>query len=220
MAKTTKELRYDELFMEYKVLHKIDSSSADERFKQLFEAKVQVCAEKLYGGDVEHPVLHKSLYNNLVSDKRSRFKKVDEYYGYLPDANLRKQLVDLIDTLLPAEYRRKKRTTGDISRPDKAYWMYSEDDIREIESVDTLNKFFNGLATEKSRASEKNMDFLGLDSLEEVRSHFDRLREVGRQHKEALEKPRLSNSLQDKLDKGKSVTLSQAELEELRKLLG
>lgn len=219
MAKTTKELRYDELFMEYKILHKIDSDNADERFKQLFKAKLQRCAEELYGGDVEHPVLHKALYNNLVSDKRSRFKKVDEYYGYLPDANLRKQLVDLIDTLLPAD-KRKKQATRDTNRPDKAYWMYSEEDVKEIESVETLNKFFNGLATEKSRASEKNMDFLGLDSLEEVRSHFDRLREVGRQHKEALEKPRLSNSLQDKLDKGKSVTLSQAELEELRKLLG
>lgn len=69
MAKTIKELNFNSLFMEYKILHKIDANKSNERFAELFNEYVKQCANKLYDGDVNSVAMHKALYNNLVSDK-------------------------------------------------------------------------------------------------------------------------------------------------------
>lgn len=222
MAKTIKELSFDNLFMEYKIFTRIDKENVDEMFAKLFGELVTKCANELYEGDKENIDLHKALYNNLVADKRTRFNNPDRYFnGYLPEKNLKLQLVDLLDTLLPRELRIIKKERSGDTKADKSYWEYNEEDILEVTDEAILNSIYNNMSSAMSKETmlanaAKSFDM----SVEEAKERLRALRTLAREQKAKLNKPQLSDDLLAKLQGGKKAVLSAAEVEELRKLLG
>lgn len=221
MAKTTKELGFDNLYMEYRILRKVNKETAKKEFQKLFAALIQDCAVKMYNGNASDINLHKALYNNLVSDKRTRFTNVDRYYnGYLPDRAIRLELVDIIDEALPKELRMIKKDKADkaAGTVNKSYWKYNEEDIEAVTDTKVLDSIINNIATAKSRMLDQAMKEFDLTE-EEVKERFDALRKLAREQKEKLNAPQLSEGLVDKLQKGTKTTLSAAEVAELLQAL-
>ena len=206
--KTTQELGFDELLMEYKVLKRVDESKAKEVFLAVFTERTMDCAKELYGGDVDKLV--KVLRKNLVADKRTRVSNPDKYYnGYLPDKAIRMELIDIIDGVLIVE-----------GSSDKPQWKFVEEDLKKINDVKVLKNVIASYASAKSKSIESAMEYYKAETLEEAGERIDDLRQFARARIKELEEPQLSNKLVGKLNKGKAVTLSAKEVEELRKLLG
>lgn len=221
--KTIKELGFDNLYMEYKVLTKVDAATADEEFGKLFNELIIKCANELYAGNTDDIVLHKALYNNLVADKRTRFGDVDKYFnGYLPERALKLQLVKLVNELLPREKRIVTKSKAEVAtgKANKPAWQYTEDDVLALVDVDTVDKFINSIGSAKVKSREAAVKHFGLTDTDEAADRFDAIRALARVHKENLTKPQLSEALLAKLNSGKHATLSAAEVEALRKLLG
>lgn len=210
--KTTKELKFDSLYTSYAMLKKVlGEEKANEQFEVIFNELVKDCAEQLYEGDVNNIVLHKALYNNLVSDKRTRFADPDKY-GYVQGLSLKQDFVELLNSFLPAEKRSVPKKKGAANK--EAKWKYEEQDVLAIKNVDDLKKFISSIGTAKARSVEAAMVEFGL-SEEQVIERFDALRATARKQIAILEGVQLSDNLVDKLQAGKKTTLSAAEIAEL-----
>lgn len=218
MSKTTKELKFDNLYTTFTVLKKVlGAKEATEQFTAVFNNLVEECAKELYDGDINSIVLHKALYNNLVADKRTRLTN-PEQYGYVQDISGKIDFVEFINTLLPAEKRTVKKDTV-VGVPDKPKRLYNEEDVLAIPDADSLKKFISSIGTAKARAVETTMEDLGL-TRDEVVERFDALVALARKQIATLNSVQLSDTLTTKLQPGKKVTLSAKEVEELLKVLG
>ena len=207
--KTTQELGFDELLMEYKVLKRVDESKAKEALLAVFTERMTDCLEKLYGGKDEAKLIT-ALRKNLIADKRTRVNNPDKYYnGYLPDRAIRLELIDILDEALVVE-----------GSNDKPQWKFIEEDLKQITDVKVLRNVIASYASAKSKSIESAMEYYKAETLDEAAERIDDLRQFARARIKELEEPQLSNKLLDKLTKGKAVTLSAKEIEELRKLLG
>ena len=210
--KTTPELSFDNLLIEWKVLNKIDAGTAKEMFAKIFLSLVNACAELLYDGKKEE--LIKILRNNLVADKKTRLTNDKYQTGYLPDKPLRLALVELIDVLIPST----GKSTG-----TKSKWQYNEDDLAKVDDVSELANIINNYASAKSKVTmlAEASKYFGLTE-EETKAKLDSLRKYARERIALLssKKATISESLAAKLAKGGKTSLTAAEAEELRKLLG
>lgn len=228
VAKTTKELRYNELFTEYKILKRIDAASAADNFTKAFNLLVEDCANKIYDGNVKDVEMHKALWNNLVSDKRTRFNNPNRYFnGYLPEKELKLELVELIATILPEDGR---KVAPKVANPEtgllaKSYWQYTEEDILAVTDADVLKSVYNNMASAKSKDTmlENAAKYYDLD-IDAAADLLDELQKLAGQRRKVLEKAadtvQVSDSLAEKLAKGKHTMLSAEEVKELQKLLG
>lgn len=219
MAKTIKELSFDNLYVVYKTLGKLlGKDQALQQFTTTFNELIVQCADTLYNGNVDDIGLHKALYNNLVADKRTRFTNPDRY-GYVSELSVKLEFVGLLDTLLPVEKRSVPKKQADANLPDKAAkWQYTIEDVQGIKDVDTLKKFISSIGTAKARSVEKAMAEFNLTS-DEVIARFDALRDEARKQIALLEATVLSDTLASKLQAGKKTTLSAKEVEELLALI-
>lgn len=227
VAKTTKELRFDALFTEYKILKRIDEATAAVNFTKVFNLLVEDCANQLYEGDIDNVEMHKALWNNLVSDKRTRFNNPNRYFnGYLPEKDLKLELVELIAETLPADGRKvaPKIADPETGLLSKSYWQYTEEDILAVTDVKVLNSVYNNMASAKSKDTmlENAAKYYDLD-IDAVADLLDELQKLAGQRRKELEEqattPQVSESLAEKLAKGTHTVLSAAEVEELQKLL-
>lgn len=228
VAKTTKELRFDALFTEYKILKRIDESTAVVNFTKVFNLLVEDCANQIYDGNIKDIEMHKALWNNLVSDKRTRFNNPERYFnGYLPEKTLKLELVELIATILPDDGRKVAPKVADpeTGMLSKSYWQYTEEDILAVTDVKVLNSVYNNMASAKSKTTmlENAAKYFELD-VDATEDLLGSLQKLAGQRRRALEKeeatPALSETLAEKLAKGKHTVLSAAEVEELQRLLG
>lgn len=219
MAKTIKELSFDNLYTIYRTLVKLlGKEQALVQFTAAFNELLVQCANSLYEGNVDDIGLHKALYNNLVADKRTRFTN-PERYGYVSELSVKLDFVGILDTLLPVEKRSVPKKQTNANLPDKAAkWQYTIEDVQGINDVDTLKKFISSIGTAKARSVEKAMEEFNL-SREEVLDRFDALRDEARKQIAILENTVLSDALTSKLQPGKKATLSAKEVEELLALL-
>ena len=227
MAKTTRELRFNELYTEYKILGRLDPDNLADNFSKVFNALLVECANELYDGDTNNVVMHKALWNNLVADKRTRFNNPERYFnGYLPEKNLKLELVELIATLLPDNARKvaPKSADPDTGKLSKSYWQYTAEDIEAVTDVKVLASVYNNLASAKSKETmlANAAEYYEME-VEDTKVLLSDLQTFAGQRRRELEQreaqPQISAELEAKLRAGKNTSLSTAEILELSKLL-
>ena len=209
-------MKFDSLLIEYKVLLKVDMSTAAELFTIMFTSLIEsyLSVEE----DVKRAV--DKLHNTLISDKSTRLNNLAKYHnGYLPDANIRMAMVELMKPVIVS----KRVVTVSDKVTDKAYWEYTEEDLMLVDDPARLESIINNYGSAKTKDSiiATAKARYGL-SAEEHKANIDKLRTFARARQKELRAaaPKISESLQSKLDKGTKTSLTAKEVEELRKLLG
>jgi hypothetical protein len=222
--KTTNEMRFDNLFVEYKILRRMDAKTAQANFTEAFNILVEDCANRLYDGDINNTTMHKALWNNLVADKRTRYNNVEKYSnGYAPENPLKLELVELIATILPAEARKvaPKEANAETGKLSKSFWMYSVEEIEAVTDLGVLDSIYKNVASAKSSATTlaKAIELFELVDEDAAKAYFDTIRAAVNKRKAEVKQPVLSENLMEKLAKGSHTTLSKSEVEELLKAL-
>lgn len=209
-------MKFNNLLIEYKVLLKVDMSTAAELFTIMFTSLIEsyLSVEE----DINRAVA--KLHNTLVSDKTTKHNNLAKYYGgYLPDVNIRMAMVDLMQPIIVS----KRIVTVSDKVADKAYWEYTEEDLMLVNDPARLKSIVNNLGSGKSKASiiATAYERYGV-SEDEHKANIDRIRAFANARRKELmaATPKISESLQSKLDKGTKTSLTAKEVEELRKLLG
>lgn len=228
VMKTIKEMSFNELWTLYKVLGKV-SKDADKLFEGQFNELLQQCADELYEGNLEDPVLLRALRNNLVSDKRTRFNNPEKYFnGYLPEKKQLLEFVDLLAGLLPSAPTTKGKPKVAGKARAKISWEYTQEDLGKLDA-DALKAWKDSISSLKSRGRDADgepsvfysdkAEALGMTDITAVAKHFDSLIAYANKQLKELTQPVISETLEAKLMSDGKTVLSAAEVAELRKLI-
>ena len=232
MIKRFKEaMKYNNLLIEFKVLVKVNASTAATEFIAMFTALLNDYLALV--DNVSNEVA--KIHNTLVSDKLTRLNNIDKYHnGYCPDRAIQLEMVNLMKPIIAARRIAKVDASKTI---DKPYWQYTKDDLMTINDPARLEAIYNVYSSyiSKPRSLEIALAHFFKSSLDgdnaeaiEFRTELRRmstikqlaeLRTFANARKNELQKVKISAALQAKLDKGSKAVLSAADIAELQAFL-
>ncbi len=211
-------MKYNNLLIEYKVLVKVNASTAATEFIAMFIALLDGYLALVE--NVSNEVA--KIQNTLVADKLTRLNNIEKYHnGYCPDRAIQLEMVNLMRPIIAA---RRVTKTEPSKAVDKSYWQYDEEDLLTVTDPARLNSIVNNYASALAKESKPTLyasavAYFGNGNEEVAVAKLNALRVFARARQKELSTVKISASLQAKLDKGSKAVLSASDIAELQAFL-
>lgn len=219
--KTTIRLGWEYLVMMLSTLLAADKPNAKANLFAYLDKAIDDDAAELHDGNRD--VVLKAFKNNCVFDKRSRLKKALADNAYVSNVQIKRTLLVMLEEYCDLHVANQRVATAKSVvhvEAGKSRWQLTMDEIDAIDASDfkALDSVYQNMMSKKSKdpdAVEAVADFATR------LAHISALRSAARAAAKTPSPviPAISDSLRAKLDSGKK-SLTNAELAELRKLLG